>query len=216
MDILSVKQVLDQQAFESRLKNLDNIKYGILHCLGCSLRGEAIGPVVFEGNPTSKILIISRYPTEQEDVESRPLVDKAGRYLFEFLASLGVDRSRLMVTHVAKCHPLCNRPPLEGEYKICLKRHLLLELLELKPKIAVALGRDTLKIMTYQDRIKNHRQKFHAMKTLDLKVVGIIHPNSAVAASCFRKQFIEDWKWLVETPEWKEAYRLSDPDLKII
>lgn len=110
--------------------------------------------VVFgEGNPDASIVLVGEAPGEQETLQGRPFVGKAGQNLDRFLGKLGLKREDIYITNVVKFRPvkvhprtgsLSNRPPNREETGLCFS-FLLGELEIIRPKVVVTLGNVALK-----------------------------------------------------------------------
>ena len=74
-----------------------------------------------EGRVGASVMMIGEAPGEQESLQGRPFVGKAGKNLDAFLAQAGMDRASLYVTNVVKFRPTrrseagrtVNRPPTQ-------------------------------------------------------------------------------------------------------
>ena len=117
--------------------------------------GERKVLVFGEGEIGAPVMMIGEAPGEQESLQGRPFVGKAGRNLDAFLAEAGLDRLALYVTNVVKFRPTrlspagrtVNRPPTQEEIKLFLpwlKREI--ELVD--PRYVITLGNVPLKALT--------------------------------------------------------------------
>ena len=108
-----------------------------------------------EGRVGAPVMLIGEAPGEQESLQGRPFVGKAGKNLDAFLAGAGLERSALYVTNVVKFRPtrlspagrIVNRPPTQEEIKLFLpwlKREIAL----VDPRYIVTLGNVPLKALT--------------------------------------------------------------------
>ena len=113
--------------------------------------------VVFgEGNPSAAILLVGEAPGEQEALQGRPFVGKAGKNLDGFLTTLELQREDIWITNVVKFRPvkahprtggLSNRPPTGEEIELCF--HLLVSEIEIiRPQVVVTLGNVALKAVS--------------------------------------------------------------------
>lgn len=108
-----------------------------------------------EGAPGARVMLVGEAPGEQEALQGRPFVGKAGKNLDEFLALAGLDRSQLYVTNTVKFRPTklsaagraVNRPPTQEEVKLFLP-WLLEEIALVKPECIVTLGNVPLRALT--------------------------------------------------------------------
>ena len=116
--------------------------------------GERKVLVCGEGRMGARVMLIGEAPGEQESLQGRPFVGKAGRNLDAFLEAAGLARSDLYVTNAVKFRPTkrskagrtVNRPPTQEEVRIFLP-WLLREIGLVNPKYVVTLGNVPLKAL---------------------------------------------------------------------
>lgn len=107
-----------------------------------------------EGDPGASLVLIGEAPGEQETVQGRPFVGKAGKNLDELLELSGLERQSLYITNTVKFRPvkrsaagrLVNRPPTQEEVGLCLP-FLLRELDLLTPRVIATLGNTPLRAL---------------------------------------------------------------------
>lgn len=107
-----------------------------------------------EGDPRAELVLIGEAPGEQETVQGRPFVGKAGKNLDEFLEISGLEREKLYITNTVKFRPvkrsaagrLVNRPPTQEEVGLCLP-FLLRELELVRPRVIATLGNTPLRAL---------------------------------------------------------------------
>lgn len=109
----------------------------------CELRKIATQPVYEILPPSSGILFIGEAPGRNEDLQGKPFVGAAGKFLDELLKEIGHSREEVYVTNIVKYRPPNNRDPQEEEKESC-RTWLNAELLFIKPKVIVTLGRHAL------------------------------------------------------------------------
>ncbi|MBQ4085363.1 MAG: uracil-DNA glycosylase, partial [Clostridia bacterium] len=81
--------------------------------------GESRALVFGEGDMGAKTVLIGEAPGEQEALQGRPFVGRAGKNLDELLELAGLERQSLYITNTVKFRPtkvsaagrLVNRPP---------------------------------------------------------------------------------------------------------
>ena len=114
-------------------------------CTRCPLSKHRTHIVVDRGNPQAKVLFVGEAPGENEDLQGRAFVGRAGRLLDEMLRQFGFDTDRdCLIVNVVKCRPPENRAPLPSEAESC--RPFLEKQIELvNPRIIVLLGATALK-----------------------------------------------------------------------
>jgi len=114
-------------------------------CDKCALSKSRRHIVVDRGNPEAKVLMIGEGPGENEDIQGKAFVGRAGQLLDAMLAELGFDTDKdSLIVNVVKCRPPENRAPKQEEVDACipfLKKQIAL----LNPKIILLLGATALK-----------------------------------------------------------------------
>ena len=106
---------------------------------GCPLAATATNLVFADGNPESGLMLVGEGPGEEEDRTGKPFVGRSGQFLDRMLASIGLDRSRYLITNLIPWRPPGNRNPTDNEVLICLPfllRHIALA----RPRRLVLLG----------------------------------------------------------------------------
>lgn len=106
---------------------------------GCGLSATATSLVFDDGNAESGLMLIGEGPGAEEDRAGRPFVGASGQLLDRMLASVGLDRTKLLITNLIPWRPPGNRNPTDAEVLICLPfllRHIVL----VKPRYLVLLG----------------------------------------------------------------------------
>jgi len=87
---------------------------------GCVLRDTASNLVFAEGDPSSGLLLIGDAPGADDDRSGLPFAGAAGVYLDRMLGSIGLERSRLLLSPLIPWRPPGDRPPSQTELAICL------------------------------------------------------------------------------------------------
>ncbi len=106
---------------------------------GCPLAATATNLVFADGNPQAGLMLVGEGPGEEEDRTGKPFVGRSGQFLDRMLASIGLDRSRYLITNLIPWRPPGNRNPTDNEVLICLPfllRHIAL----VRPRRLVLLG----------------------------------------------------------------------------
>ncbi|MHB1315588.1 MAG: uracil-DNA glycosylase [Christensenellales bacterium] len=117
---------------------------------------ETLGgtPVFGEGNLQADVVLVGEAPGQEETLQKRPFVGRAGKNLDEFLALSGLQREKLYISNVVKVRPtktgksgrVSNRPPSRSEIQACCP-FLWEEIRLIAPKIVVTLGNVALKAL---------------------------------------------------------------------
>lgn len=106
---------------------------------GCALSVTATNLVFADGNPEAGLMLVGEGPGAEEDVAGKPFVGPSGQFLDRMLASIGLDRTRYLITNLIPWRPPGNRNPTDAEVLICLPfllRHIAL----VRPRRLVLLG----------------------------------------------------------------------------
>ncbi|MEM0437794.1 MAG: type-4 uracil-DNA glycosylase [Candidatus Micrarchaeia archaeon] len=119
---------------------LDEIAAQVKQCDKCPLHKSRTNAVPGEGNPHAKIMLVGEAPGENEDLQGRPFVGRAGQLLNEMLSENGLTRDDVFITNIVKCRPPGNRDP-EPEEKAACSPYLDQQVEALQPRVIVCLGR---------------------------------------------------------------------------
>jgi len=99
---------------------LEQLRSAIAAFDGCALRDTASNLVFAEGNPAASLLVIGDPPGAPEDRSGTPFAGPGGAYLDRMLASVGLQRGNLLLSHLIPWRPPGDRPPSAGELALCL------------------------------------------------------------------------------------------------
>jgi uracil-DNA glycosylase family 4 len=175
----------------------------IIVCTLCRLSETRHKAVPGEGPASAKIMFVGEGPGRQEDLEGRPFVGRAGKFLDECLQSIGLQRERVFITNIVKCRPteksggwVKDRKPTAEETAACspyLDRQIEL----LKPDVICTLG-DTATSQVFkrfsieEDTIGHvHGKPFLAD---GLKIVPLYHPAAALYDNNLRQIIMIDFQ----------------------
>jgi DNA polymerase len=163
---------------------LDLVSIDLAGCTRCKLCGGRQNVVVGEGDPHARLMFVGEGPGEQEDLQARPFVGKAGQLLDKMIEAIGLSREQVYIANVVKCRPPGNRNPEPDEIASCrpfLERQIDL----VKPEIIVALGKFAAQtLLGTEERITQLRGHFR------------------------------DYRGIKLMPTWHPAYLLRNPESK--
>ena len=91
-------------------------------------------------HPDAKIMFIGEGPGENEDLQGRPFVGRAGELLNTMIGGMGLSREQVFIANIVKCRPPGNREPGPDEVATCTP-YLERQIEIIRPKVIVTLGR---------------------------------------------------------------------------
>jgi uracil-DNA glycosylase family 4 len=180
---------------------LDQIQADIIKSNICpDLAKDATQLVFGNGNPTAEIVFIGEAPGKNEDIQGKPFVGAAGKFLNEMLSQIGLSREDVYITNIVKYRPPNNRDPLPDEKKAFLP-FLQAQLEVIQPKIVVTLGRHSmncflpdLQISKVHGEAKRIRIKMkQSDDALPIVIVPLFHPAAALYNGGLRQTLIDDF-----------------------
>lgn len=178
-------------AKEPKQFQLDQIAAEIVNNNVCPDLAKTATQVVFgEGNPDADIVFIGEAPGKNEDIQGRPFVGAAGKFLNEMLATIGMERADIYITNIVKYRPPNNRDPLPSE-KAAFLPYLKRQLEVIEPKLVVTLGRHSmdsllpgLKISQVHGQLKRYG---------GLVYMPLFHPAAALYNGGLRQTLLDDF-----------------------
>jgi uracil-DNA glycosylase family 4 len=188
----------DPQAIQ---KQLDAIREAIVKAkLTPDLAATATQLVFGDGNPAADIVFIGEAPGKNEDIQGKPFVGAAGKFLNEMLAGIGLERKDVYITNIVKYRPPNNRDPLPEEKKAFLP-YLQAQLEAMQPKLVVTLGRHSmncflpdLQISKIHGEAKRIRISMKATdEVLTIVILPLFHPAAALYNGGMRQTLIDDF-----------------------
>jgi uracil-DNA glycosylase family 4 len=179
-------------------------------CHKCPL-GDTRTKLVFGvGNPDSGVMIIGEGPGFDEDRLGDPFVGKAGQLLDKILVAIQLDRTKVYIANIVKCHPMIDpsqpekrgndRPPTPEEMAECLP-FLKEQIRIVAPKIVVALGATSAKaLLGRQVSITAIRGKLTTLGLGEefgsIPLLPTFHPAALLRDPDLKKPVWEDMKFL--------------------
>lgn len=164
--------------------DLASLKKEVLACAACQLARTRTNVVFGEGDPHASLMFIGEAPGQDEDMQARPFVGRAGQLLTKIIEAMGLARRDVYIGNILKCRPPGNRNPLPSEILSC-GRYLARQIEIIRPKVICALG------------------KFAAQTLLKTEV-----PISELRGKFF------DYHGIKLMPTYHPAYLLRNPDGK--
>ncbi|HTZ70814.1 MAG TPA: uracil-DNA glycosylase [Acetobacteraceae bacterium] len=157
---------------------LEELRAALAGFTDCPLAATATNLVFADGNPAAGLVFVGEAPGAEEDLSGKPFVGASGKFLDRMLASIGIDRTKCLITNLIFWRPPGNRAPTDAEVLMCLPfvhRHLAL----LQPRIVVTLGAlATHALLSTDIGIRKLRGKWRTLPNVDPspRVLPMLHP----------------------------------------
>ncbi len=171
---------------------LTKITQAVSNCQNCNLFKTRTFTVPGAGNPRAEIMFIGEGPGKNEDLQGKPFVGAAGKYLDQLLSSINLNREDIFITNIVKCRPPGNRDPFPIEINTC-SPYLKAQIDIIKPIIICTLGRHAMNFFLPDLKIsRDHGQpkRFQGQVFLPLyhPAAGLYNPaNRNAIESDFKK-----------------------------
>ena len=159
-----------------------------------------------EGPQRPRLMLIGEAPGEQETLQGRPFVGKAGQNLDHFLALAGLCREEIYISNAVKLRPtktgktgrLSNRPPTKDEIAL-FRPWLLREIAEVAPQMIATLGNVPLRAVTGRSLTigEVHGQVIDAGET-GLPLFALYHPASLIYNRALSDVYEQDVRVLAQ------------------
>ncbi|HWP39569.1 MAG TPA: uracil-DNA glycosylase, partial [Tepidisphaeraceae bacterium] len=156
----------------ARLKQMDEQE--VRGCTKCRLCESRTRTVFGEGSPDAAIMFIGEGPGENEDLQGRPFVGRAGELLNKWIAAMGLRREQVYITNIVKCRPPGNREPAADEVATCAP-YLERQIEIIRPRVIITLGRPASQYMLQtRESMGRMRGRWHEWR--GIKVMPTYHP----------------------------------------
>lgn len=160
--------------------------------------GEKKLLVFGEGPIGAKVLLVGEAPGEQESLQGRPFVGRAGKNLDHFLEVAGLSRRELYVTNLVKFRPtkispagrLVNRTPTQEEIRL-FQPWLLREIAMIRPECVVTLGNVPLRALVGNECVIGAAHG-RFLRVEVGRVYAMYHPASVLYNPALRQTYQED------------------------
>lgn len=172
-------------------KDLDDLKAKIVAENVCpELAGQATQLVFGDGSIDADIVFVGEAPGKNEDLQGKPFVGAAGKFLSEMLETIGLERQDVYITNIVKYRPPGNRDPLPEE-KAAFLPILQAQLDIIQPKLVVTLGRHSMNCLLPDLQIS----KVHGepKRYQDRVILPLFHPAAALYNGGMRQTLIDDF-----------------------
>jgi uracil-DNA glycosylase len=164
-----------------------------------SLHGDGVTPhlaatatqLVFgAGNPDAEVVFVGEAPGKNEDLQGKPFVGAAGKFLDEMLAAAGMRREDVYITNIVKYRPPANRDP-ESEEIAAFIPYLSRQIEVIRPALIVLLGRHAMSVFLPGQRISQvHGQP---MRKGGQVYLPLFHPAAALYNGSMKETLTNDF-----------------------
>ena len=159
-----------------------------------------------EGPKNPCLMLIGEAPGEQETLQGRPFVGKAGKNLDRFLELAGLERGEIYIANAVKYRPtktgktgrLSNRPPTKEEFAF-FRPWLMREIEMIRPRLIATLGNVPLGAVTGKNLTIGavHGQLIES-GVQDLPLYALYHPASLIYNRSLEPVYEQDVRALAE------------------
>lgn len=155
---------------------------------------QATQLVMGSGSPNADIVLIGEAPGKNEDLQGKPFVGAAGKFLDVLLNAAGMDRCDVYITNIVKYRPPNNRDPTSQEKKEFWP-FLLRQLAIINPKVVITLGRHSGGYFIPDLIIGNDHGIPKTVKSsqYEFLVIPLYHPAAALYNGTMRQVLIDDF-----------------------
>ena len=170
------------------------LQYECDHCRECSLCQTRHSVVFGVGNRQAEIMLVGEGPGATEDEQGIPFVGRAGKFLDDMLAMIGLDRTKVYIANIVKCRPPENRDPLNVEQEACIG-YLRRQIALVQPKIFVCLGRiAAMRFIDDKFRITKEHGRWYDVN--GMRAMALYHPSALLRDPRKRPETFDDLKEL--------------------
>jgi len=164
--------VLSREAKTQTLQQLDDGE--VKGCKKCRLCETRMHTVFGEGDVDARLLFIGEGPGENEDLQGRPFVGRAGELLEKMIVAMGLSRQSVFICNIVKCRPPGNRAPMADETGACTP-YLLQQIEVVRPTVIVTLGLPATQFMLQtKNSMGKMRGQWHTWR--GIKLMPTYHP----------------------------------------
>jgi DNA polymerase len=127
-----------------------------------------------EGDADAPIFFIGEGPGENEDLQGRPFVGRAGELLNKWIAAMGLKREQVFIANIVKCRPPGNREPAPDETATCTP-YLERQIEIIRPRVIMTLGKPSSQHMLQtKNSMGKMRGQWQAWR--GIKLMPTYHP----------------------------------------
>ncbi|MBB3657292.1 DNA polymerase [Rhizobium sp. BK650] len=151
---------------------------------GCNLKHSVRSTIFASGDPASGIMVIGPAPGADDEREGIAFAGRQGQLLDRMLASIGLERSAILLTQIIPWRPPGNRMPSAAETEICrpfIERQIALA----EPRAILLLGNYTARFFFGEnDTIHGLRGRWKEIAVAErvIPAIASLHPQDLLTA----------------------------------
>lgn len=165
-------------------------------CKKCQLSNTRRNFVFGTGNPAAEVVVVGEAPGNDEDLQGKPFVGRAGQLLTDILKAINFSRDEVFICNILKCRPPGNRNPMPEEISKC-EPYLFKQLEIIKPKLILALGAFAAQtLLKTKEPLGKLRGRFFDFRFADKKTQLFVtfHPAALLRNPNWKRPTWEDVK----------------------
>lgn len=182
-------------ASQDKKAALEALREEIGDCQRCRLSTGRKHIVFGEGSHDAVLMFIGEGPGEDEDIQGRPFVGKAGQTLRSLIRKMGMKESEVYIANVVKCRPPGNRTPMPDEIMTCIP-FLRRQIEIISPRVIMLLGNVALQGVMGSPNLRITAMRGKFIDYEGIRVMPTFHPSYLLRNP-------KD-KWLV----WEDAQKV--------
>lgn len=181
---------------DKQFDSLEELNAAVNACTKCGLCKGRTNAVPGEGSSTADIMFIGEGPGKNEDLQGRPFVGAAGKFLNELLEGIGLKREDVYIANVVKCRPPGNRDPEKEEVESCYP-YLEEQVRLIQPKLIILLGRHAMYRFLPNDlkisKVHGNAFRYRGIATEKQVYLPLYHPAVALYNGSYRQILKDDF-----------------------
>ncbi|HET6370425.1 MAG TPA: uracil-DNA glycosylase [Nitrospiria bacterium] len=176
--------------------SLEAVREELGECTRCKLHATRTTIVFGTGNPKARLVFVGEGPGEEEDLQGKPFVGRAGQLLTRIIVAMGLTRDEVYIANIIKCRPPKNRNPQPDEIAAC-EPFLIRQLACIRPRVICALGTFSAQtLLSTTQKITQLRGRFHNFH--GIKLMPTFHPAYLLRNPHEKKTVWEDMQKIME------------------
>lgn len=170
---------------------LDELQKTAQSCHLCGLSKGRTSVVFGEGLPTSPLMLVGDWPSQDDDRNKTPLGGKTRETLTAMIQNvLQIPMSDVYFSTLVKCKPALTNNPTHDEQMQCFP-YLEGEINAIKPRLIITLGEAPFRALTHiTSPLQNERGNVHYYH--NIPIIPTYHPTFLARNPSERSKVLED------------------------